>query len=173
VKGALPSFLQGSIKAKKGYARFPTRYTPMSVAAGFPESIGSTVLPQFGNVQDLLVHDINWKGQKVTNPDGTPLDPIQKVVLSALYMMEGAVPASQQTIGPGQRYEQGARVSPKLVKPKPVGEIKSNLINPFKLVPNQKSKKKGPPSLYKSGGGATKPKSLYPSAKSKPKSLYP
>lgn len=162
VKGAVPAFLQGAVPTQGGqFARYPTRYTPFAAAAQFPEDIGDLFLPQFSSAIEQLTLGLNWKGQQMKNPDGTPLDPLQRSVASALTLFEGAIPASQQMIGAEENYEKGARGS-NIFKPKAPSESLPQL-NPFKKVASPKKKNKGtsPKSLYDglSGSGSS---SLYP-----------
>jgi hypothetical protein len=87
----------------------------------------------------MMRNGTNWKGQKVKNPDGTPVDPLQKLVLSSLYLLEGAIPASQQISGPAEKYEQGARTPKKLAAPKKTSEITKSF-DPFRKIPPPKKK---------------------------------
>jgi len=171
VKGALPSFLRGSVPTKDGSARFPTRYTPFAFSAGFPDTLATSLLPQLEGAYNLAAHEINWKGQKVKNPDGTPLDPNQLSIAAALTLLEGITPGSQQIFGPSDRYAaQGARTPKEIVKLKSGGEILDAFTNPFVQVKSKEGKKKKAKSLFDTQ--ETKQKSLYDTKTTKQKSLY-
>lgn len=140
VKGAVPAFLQGAVPTDKGFARYPTRYTPFAVAAN-PQGIADLVLPQFSSALNLVKNGINWKGQRVKNPDGSPLDPIQLSVAALLTLYEGAVPASQTISQPEQKYEKGERNIGKLLAPSGSPKEIASRFDPFKRVPPPPKKK--------------------------------
>lgn len=166
-KGAVPAFLQGAVPSSEGFARYPTRYTPFAIASQFPEGIGDLILPQFSSSIAMMQHNINWKGQKLENPDGTPLDPLQVPFLAALTLLEGAIPASQQIQGATEKYEKGERNLGKLIKPRPLKEIPPKF-DPFRKVPPPKERTSKNKSLFDS---QEKQKSLFDS-KSEQKSLF-
>lgn len=171
VKGHLPSFLQGSIPTKKGeHSRAPTRYLPVSVASGFPESVVGSLLPQVEPAYNMAVNGINWKGDKINNPDGTPLDPLQLSIAAALTLLEGGIPGAQQIAGPSDRYAVQGKRGLDIAKPKSGGEIAKSFLNPFPLVKAKDSKEKKSGSLLDEPK-KVKRKSLLDAPKKEQKSL--
>lgn len=171
VEGRLPDFLQGAVPSKEGFARFPTRYTPFAVAAGGTSGIADLVLPQLSNALKMWDTGRNWKDQKINNPDGTPLDDMQKTILSALYILEGSIPGGQQIGQATANYEKGARSPGKVFKLRKTEDI-ANQFNPFRKVPPPKDKKKVTKKSLFDSSSTKENKSLFAPTQNQQKSLF-
>lgn len=130
MKGALPSFLQGSIPTKGGGHFRAARYTPFGAFGSPSETLAGQVLPLWtGALAALKGQD--WKGRNLTVKDSgatRPANELERFVFAARALAEATVPiystaARVKAGGP-------AALNPfKVIKPKKAstgGRAKSN-----------------------------------------------
>lgn len=87
----LPPNLQGSIPLPGG-AMLPTNYySSFGVFGNYPDTLASSVLPQVSGALANL-GGLDWKGDKLRNPDGTYTSPTQNAEIAANSVFEAFIP---------------------------------------------------------------------------------
>lgn len=88
---ALPPWLRGSIELGGGAHLRISRYLPFGAFTSPSDTLENLVLPQLSGSWAALRGE-DWKGKKLYNKDGTPIDEGAKAQLAAQAFLEGVVP---------------------------------------------------------------------------------